>query len=72
MPFSGIFNVANILYMSFNSIRENKTLAKISESTVYMCAKIVNHIVVKKDKLIYNQMTCRCKNRLSFDKMKTT
>ena len=32
MPWSGMFNVAN---MSFNSIPENKIFVKISEFTVY-------------------------------------
>ena len=38
MPLSRIFNVANV---SFNAIRENKILAKISELTVeHICINI--------------------------------
>ena len=40
MPFSRIFNVAN---MSFNAIRKNKILAKISEFTVLIGREISNH-----------------------------
>ena len=46
MPLSRIFNVAN---MSFNAIRGNKILAKISEFTVYTkhkpCMIRMHHLI---------------------------
>ena len=64
MPWSRIFNVVN---MSFNAIRENKILAKISEFTELACFVSCLNVVSESDPLFIRSRCVSCtSNKCAF------